>query len=100
MALNKLGGRSMKKEYDTFVETLQDLPQGQETELTIRDLTPGRSKYDGRCVRAVVSPSRDELPEGDVLWIRFYTGVLHPQPWAVKIIQELGEYLAKREAVT
>ncbi len=90
----------MRREYDTFVETLQTLPQGQEVELTIRDLAPGRRKYDAKCVRAVVSASPDQLPEGDVLWIRFNTGALHPQPWAIKIVKELGEYLTKREAIT
>ena len=85
----------MKKEYVTWLVGSDKLAEGQEIELSIRDLTPGRQKYDGRNVRAIVSSSPDKLPEGDILWIRSGTGVLHPQPWAIKITGELGEFLSR-----
>jgi hypothetical protein len=87
-----LGGHKMRKEYDTFVDKLSDLVEKGEVELTIRDLTLGQHKYESRYVRAILSSSIDQLPGGDVLWIRFTMGFLHPKPWAIKITAELGEY--------
>ena len=83
----------MTKEYQSFVRNPENLPEGQEIELTIKALTPGRQKYDARIVKAIVSSSPDKLPGGDILWLRSLVGVLHPQPWAIKIMQELGEYM-------
>ena len=80
----------MKKEYDTFVENLEEPTQGQEITITVRDLTPGPRKYNHiLCSKAIVSSSPDQLPEADVLWVRSRTGVLYPHPWAIKIIEEL-----------
>lgn len=83
----------MAKEYQTFVVSLESLPEGQEIDLTIKDLTPGPRKYDGRRVRAIVYKSRDKAPEGDTLWIRSEVGVLHPEPWVIKIVEELPELI-------
>jgi len=85
----------MKKEYVTWLVRDEQFAEGQEIELTIRDLTAGREKYNGRNVRAMVSSSPDKLPGGDILWIRSGTGVLHPKPWAIKITEELGEFLSR-----
>ena len=85
----------MKKEYVTWLVTEEQLAEGQEIELTLRDLTPGREKYNGRNVKAIVSSSPDKLPEGDILWIRSGTGVLQPNPWAIKITGELPEFLSR-----
>lgn len=82
----------MKKEYDTFIESLKDLPEGQEINLTIRDLTPGPRKYDSRWVKAIVTSNSAKLTDGDVLWLRFPKGMVHPQPWAINILEELGEF--------
>jgi len=82
-------------EYDTYVETLAELPQGRETVLAIRDLTPGRRKYETRVVKAILSSRPEELPDGDVLWVRLGLGTRHPQPWAIKILEVVGEYLPK-----
>ena len=81
----------MEKEYDTFVQSVNDFVSGQEYELTIRDLTPGKHKYESRFVRAVVYSSAKQ--EGsDVLWLRFLMGLPHPEPRGIKIVAELGEY--------
>ncbi len=82
----------MKKEYDTFIENVNDFVSGQEYKITIRDLTPGPHKYESRFVRAVVYNSAQQQPESDILWLRFLMGLPHPQPWGVKITEELGEY--------
>lgn len=86
----------MKKEYVTWLMSGEELPEGREIEVSIRDLTPGQHKYLGRNVKAVVSSSPDKLPDADVLWIRSGTGVLRYQPWAIKIITDLGEFSSRK----
>ena len=82
-----------KKEYLAWTKDLNDLPQGEEIQLTIRDLTPGPRKYVARNVKAVVSSSPEKLPEGDILRFRSPVGVLLPDTWVIKITGELGETL-------
>lgn len=85
----------MKKEYDTFVDSLDELPQGREVAMAIRDLTPGPRKYDSQYVKAIVSSSPQDLPDGDILWIRLQLGTKQPHPWSIKVLETLGEYMAK-----
>ncbi len=82
----------MPKEYVTYVRQVGDLRDG-ELELFIRDLTPGPRKYDARHVRARISSSADVLPDADTLWVRSETGVMHPRPWAMNILEELPPYV-------
>jgi len=82
----------MAKEYLVFVEDMKkELLEGREILLTIKDLTPGKRKYENRIVKAIVSSSPDKLPGGDVLRVRSWTGVLYQRPWAIKIVEEVGE---------
>ncbi len=74
----------MAKEYDTFVETLADLKEG-EVEIIIRDL----ETYEARKVKAMIASSKAQLVDGDTLWIRYSRGVQHKEPWAIKILEEL-----------
>ena len=84
----------MVKEYEVFVKDIKkELVEGHEIELTIKDLTPGQRKYDNRVVIAMVSSSPDKLPGGDILRVRSWTGILYPEPWATKIVEEVGEVL-------
>ncbi len=84
----------MAKEYLVFVEDMKkELVEGRELLLTIKDLTPGKRKYENRVVKAIVSSSPDKLPGSDILRVRSWTGVLYPQPWAIKIVEEAGEVL-------
>jgi len=80
------------KEYQVVVKGLDALPQGQEIELAIRDLTPGPRKYDGRYVKAIVSSSPDTLPDADTLRLISSTGYRYADPWAIKIVEEIGPY--------
>lgn len=86
----------MKKEYVTFVSSLKDLAEGHEIELFIRDLTPGRRKYNGQVVKAILSSSPEQLPDGDTLQVRSSTGILYPQHWAIKIIKDMGAWVPGR----
>ena len=78
----------MSKEYDTFVEKASDIPLGQECNIYLRDLSPGRHKYSTVHVRALVSSSAEQ-PKEDTLWLRFPLGDVHPQPLKIKVIKEL-----------
>lgn len=79
----------MPKEYQVFISNMEDLPEGKEVQLTVRDLTPGPRKYDARIVKARVS--RSSLPGADRLWVRSWTGWLYPEPWYVQVLEEMGE---------
>lgn len=83
----------MKKEYQAFIADLSRVTEGVEVELNIKDLTPGPRKYDSRLVKAMLFSSPEQLPEGDIVWLRSPGGFLHPKPWAMKVTQELGEYM-------
>lgn len=82
-----------KREYLTWVRHLKDLPEGEEIQITLRDLTPGPRKYEARNVKAIVYASQERLPEGDVLRFRSPVGVLLPDIWTIRITEDLGEYL-------
>ena len=88
----RIEGGEMKKEYDIFVDALADLPEGRELNLTVRDLAPGPRKYEARYVKAIVSSKPEQMPEAATLWVRFQRGHLHPHPWAINILEQLGEY--------
>ncbi|MBC7348085.1 MAG: phenylphosphate carboxylase subunit gamma [Clostridia bacterium] len=78
--------------YDTFVNSLADLPEGEAT-LFVRDLTPGRYKYCYRYVRALLSSDPHRYP--DRLAIRFARGQLHPEAYSLQILEELPYIPAK-----
>jgi hypothetical protein len=79
----------MATEYEAFVRDRAHILSGREVVLTLRDLTPGRRKYRGVNVRAVVSrPPRADEP---VLWLRSVVGVKDAEPCSVRIVEELPE---------
>jgi hypothetical protein len=81
----------MAKEYETFVRDSAQILSGREVALALRDLTPGKKKYRGINVRAVVSrPPKKGAP---TLWIRSVVGVKESQPASVHIVEELPEAL-------
>jgi phenylphosphate carboxylase gamma subunit len=78
--------------YDTFVNSLADLPEGEAT-LLVRDLSPGKHKYCYKCVRALVSADPGRHP--DQLAIRFARGQLHPRSYSLQILEEVPRIPAK-----
>jgi hypothetical protein len=79
----------MATEYEAFVRDRAHVLSGREVVLTLRDLTPGRKKYRGINVRAVVShPPRPGEP---LLWLRSVVGSKDPEPYSVRIVEELPE---------
>lgn len=79
----------MAKVYETFVRDAARLLNGRQVVMCLRDLSPGRKKYKGINVRAVVSqPPR---PGEDVLWVRSVCGVKNPEPYSVKVVESLPD---------
>jgi hypothetical protein len=79
----------MAAEYEAFVRDRARVLSGREVVLTLRDLGPGRKKYRGVNVRAVVShPARPGEP---LLWLRSVVGVKDAEPCSVRIVEELPE---------
>jgi len=83
-----------KKEYDTFCDNPERLSEGEVT-IAIRELNTEdrRKKYLTRYVKAIISPNPNKFP--NILYLRWHRGRLHPKPWGIKIIEELGEFLPK-----
>ena len=79
--------------YDTFVNSLEQLPEGQEIELQVRDLTPGIHKYCYKWVHALVSPNSDVYPEK--LLIRFGRGQLYERPYSIEVVGEVNKIPSK-----
>ncbi len=82
-----------RKEYDTFVLTdLALVPEDQEMELIVRDLTPGDRRYKYRSAYVSAMLSRSETKYPDQLWIRLGRGQLQEKPWSLKILKELNKF--------
>lgn len=71
--------------YDVFVNSLADLPEGQEVRLAVRDLAPGPHKYGYRNVVALVSA--DAAQYEAKLQVRFGRGQAHAAPYSVKVLR-------------
>lgn len=84
-----MGSNSQKQIWETFVRRPKDIREGEEIPLALRDLTPGRRKYQFRNVVAVVSRRPEELRSMDTLQVRTVVGVLLPEPFGVRIIRDL-----------
>ena len=82
----------MKSEYVTYVRKKADLKEGAQM-IFIKDLAPGRRKYDTKLVRAEVREDPAQLPDGDILWVRSETGYLHPEPWSITVSEVLPPHL-------
>jgi hypothetical protein len=84
----------MTKEFETFLRDPSRMMNGRQVVMCLRDLTPGRKKYRGFNVRAVVSqPPRSGE---DTLWVRSVVGVKNPDPYSVKIIEVLPDVFEAR----
>jgi len=80
------------KIYDTFNDNPEKMPQMEELDIIVRDLSPGKEKYSSRYVKAILSSDPKALPDADDLLIRFQRGLLFDETWKIKIVKELGEY--------
>jgi len=69
---------------------MNEVQEGKTLVLTIRDLTPGKHKYLARVARVRISRAPEALSTWDKLWVYSVVGVKDPQPWGMKIVEELG----------
>ena len=79
----------MTANYETFIRDRSRLSSDREQVLTLRDLSPGRRKYRGINVRAVIShPPRPGEPS---LCVRSLVGLKDPREFSVRIVEELPD---------
>ncbi|UCG07425.1 MAG: phenylphosphate carboxylase subunit gamma [Desulfobacterales bacterium] len=87
----------MNKEYDTFVLTdISKIDDGEEKELILRDLTPGKNKYKQILVSAIVSKDVDKY--SDILWIRSGMEILFPIPMSINIIRKSDSLVSLKDS--
>ena len=81
---------ALRAAYETFVRNLDELEEGKEMEMQIRD---GQT-CEVKVVKAFFSPSAERLPDGETLWCRALVGhLLDEKPWRIKITQVVEEQL-------
>ncbi|MBM4340463.1 MAG: hypothetical protein FJ110_13075 [Deltaproteobacteria bacterium] len=83
------------KEWQTFVRRFSDMKEGKR-ELFIKDLSPGKTKYNTKHVYATVAKSKRTLKNPDTLWIRGESGEKALTPWYLVIEKELEEFIPGR----
>ena len=89
----------MEKVYQVVVKGLDELPQGKEIELPIRDLSAGIRKYNGLYVKAIVSSTPDKLDGSDTLRLISSNGYIYPDTWAIKVLEDIGPYPSERDSI-
>lgn len=73
-------------EYDTFISgDFKDMVEDVETVTVIRDLTPGKTKYNS--MYAKVRISKDEKKYPNRLRVRLGRGQLVPTPCSIQVIE-------------
>ncbi|MBP7529761.1 MAG: hypothetical protein KA801_17705 [Syntrophorhabdaceae bacterium] len=77
------------KEWQTFLRRFSDMREGKR-ELFIKDLTPGKTKYDTKHVIGTVAKSKEALKNPEVLWLRGESGERAKEPWHISIEQVLN----------
>lgn len=76
----------LKEGYEVFVRSLEELAEGKEIEMQIRDCQTAEVKV----VKAILFPPGEEVPEGETVWIRSLVGhLLDERPWRMKVTQVL-----------
>ena len=82
-----------QKEYDTYILTDPDtLPDEQNLELIVRDLTPEDRRFKYRSFFAQANISKSKSRYGDLLWIRLGRGQLLEEPWSIEILEEIDKF--------
>jgi hypothetical protein len=91
-----MASKTEKQTWETFVRRPGDLKEGEEMPMVVRDLTPGKKKYQMRHVVAVVSRKPEDMPSMDLLRVRTVVGVLLSETWGVRILKDLPTELPGR----
>ena len=64
--------------------------------MALRDLRPGKKKYQMRHVIAVVSRKPEDMGSMDTLRVRTVVGVLLSETWGIRILKDLPTELPGR----
>ena len=91
-----MASKSEKQTWETFVRRPGDLKEAIETPMVLRDLTPGKKKYQMRHVVAAVSRKPEDLASMDILRVRTVVGVLLSETWGIRILKDLPRELPGR----
>jgi hypothetical protein len=91
-----MASKTEKQTWETFVRRPGDLKEAIETPMVLRDLTPGKKKYQMRHVVAAVSRKPEDLASMDILRVRTVVGVLLSETWGVRILKDLPMELPGR----
>lgn len=91
-----MASKTERKSWETFLRRPGDLKEAIEMPMVLRDLTPGKKKYQMRHVVAVVSRKPEDIAYMDLLKIRTVVGLLLPETWGVKIVRDLPAQLPGR----
>lgn len=78
------------KEWQTFLRRFSDMKEGRR-ELFIKDLAPGKAKYDTKHVIGTVAKAKDGMKNPDILWLRGESGERIAEPWYISIEEVLKE---------
>jgi len=83
----------VQKVYDTFIlKDLSAVPEDQEMELIVRDLSPEDRRYKYRSAYVLAKVSKSESKYPDLLWVRLGRGQLQEKPWSIKITKEVNKF--------
>ncbi len=74
--------------YEIFVRKLDQIEEGKEIEIEVRHCQTCQVK----AVRAILSSSSKQAPDGELLWVRALVGhLLDEKPWRIRITKVLEE---------
>jgi len=91
-----MASKTEKQTWETFVRRPGDLKEAIEMPMVLRDLTPGKRKYQMRHVVAAVSRKPGDMASMDILHVRTVVGVLLNETWGVSILKDLPVELPGR----
>jgi phenylphosphate carboxylase gamma subunit len=77
-------------QWEVFVMELDELPEGEQLELTIRTLNDGLQKYTYKRVQARVSRNTEEF--ADRLQVRFGRGQLAKERYSIDVLGEIQRF--------
>lgn len=83
----------MAREYDTFIlDDPASVPEDQEMEIVVRELTPDDRRYKYRSFYATAKISKSESTYTDRLRVRLGRGQLLDESWSIELIKEINKF--------
>jgi hypothetical protein len=73
--------RAYLKQYE------KEIAAGEPIEIPVFD----HNTYERRLVKAIINPKLQQSPEVEKLWIKDASDWVEPEPWGIKVLEELTE---------